>query len=60
MEATLKELQVGTLNVLPLFTFCIARVSALVIVLSDIEWHPGELTRLFVALALYTSIEPGT
>jgi hypothetical protein len=32
---TLKELQLATLNVLPLFTFCSARVSALVIVLID-------------------------
>jgi hypothetical protein len=32
---TLKELQLATLNVLPLFTLCSARVSALVIVLSD-------------------------
>jgi hypothetical protein len=32
---TLKELQLATLNILPLFTLYTAHVSALVIVLSD-------------------------
>jgi hypothetical protein len=33
--ATLKELQLAALNILPLFTLCTAHVSAVVILLSD-------------------------